>query len=481
VKLTKISLESLIFEQKNRVKHIVVWLGIFFIIFQATAQSGSQFQITITNCPTNKLYLAEYYGHGMNFIDSAKAYSAGKFKLTLTKPLQEGIYSLVYPDTSLTIDFIAVPNQQQLDFSFDNNTVNSDGYFIKGSSENDLYLAYIQYLANSMNESKDIENLIMKTQEGSAEENLFLNQLDSVEWRLKDYQQKIVQNNPKSMLSLLIEAGWEPQILFNDTSSANRRSAFLQYRKEYLSHFDLSDKRHLRTNILASKLDNYLDKMHPIDSAFYTIQDIVSRFGNNNEAKNYFIKYWLTKYYYSDIVKADAVFVQLCNQYIDSIDIEGDIRTKYKSEAQSLEQVLIGKPAPILRGLMDKNNQVFDMEKIGSDYTILYFFQPDCSSCKKSIAPLNRILSQYNRQTIQLVAICKRKREDVPACWEYEKTSELKDWTILADPYSRSRYEGLYRVLRTPMLYLLDKNKNIVIKEISAEQLEEMLPQILSK
>ncbi len=47
------------------------------------------------------------------------------------------------------------------------------------------------------------------------------------------------------------------------------------------------------------------------------------------------------------------------------------------------------------------------------------------------------------------------------------------------DPYHQSRYKILYNINSTPQIFILDKDKNILVKRIGSEQLEEVMENIL--
>jgi hypothetical protein len=53
------------------------------------------------------------------------------------------------------------------------------------------------------------------------------------------------------------------------------------------------------------------------------------------------------------------------------------------------------------------------------------------------------------------------------------------DWINVGDPYMRSKYKLVYDIRSTPQMYLLDEDKRIILKKISAEQFEEEIPRCI--
>ncbi|PWU04680.1 MAG: hypothetical protein C5B52_00970, partial [Bacteroidetes bacterium] len=67
---------------------------------------------------------------------------------------------------------------------------------------------------------------------------------------------------------------------------------------------------------------------------------------------------------------------------------------------------------------------------------------------------------------------------------KYIREHNLKDWIHVYQTQAahdadynagRPSYKQLYDVYQTPMLYLLDGNKNIIAKKLNYEQLDEFL------
>jgi hypothetical protein len=48
-----------------------------------------------------------------------------------------------------------------------------------------------------------------------------------------------------------------------------------------------------------------------------------------------------------------------------------------------------------------------------------------------------------------------------------------------ADQYLRSRYKSLYDVKTTPQIFILDKNKKILVKKISGEDMKSVMDELL--
>ena len=88
--------------------------------------------------------------------------------------------------------------------------------------------------------------------------------------------------------------------------------------------------------------------------------------------------------------------------------------------------------------------------------------------------------TKYKEKGVKLLGICTEIRDDVKKCWETIDEREY-NWLNLVDPYLQSRYKTLYNIKSTPQIFVLDKNKKIIMKRIGAEQLGEVMDKIIER
>ncbi len=115
------------------------------------------------------------------------------------------------------------------------------------------------------------------------------------------------------------------------------------------------------------------------------------------------------------------------------------------------------------------------MQSISSPYTVLFFYNPDCETCvaikEKMVSStlLNRLLSE---RKIKILAIY--TDEDIEAWKRYQ--SQIPDsWINSYDKEQKIQGKELYDLRAMPTIYLLDKNKNVILKDVSIDNLEYFL------
>ena len=87
---------------------------------------------------------------------------------------------------------------------------------------------------------------------------------------------------------------------------------------------------------------------------------------------------------------------------------------------------------------------------------------------------------QYKNKGVEVVGICTENvNGDMVACAEYAKEKGMK-WLNVFDPFYQSKFMSVYDVTGTPKIYILDKDKKILSKGIGADQLPEVMDNIMN-
>ena len=118
------------------------------------------------------------------------------------------------------------------------------------------------------------------------------------------------------------------------------------------------------------------------------------------------------------------------------------------------------------------NGETGNLHAIPSDYVLLYFNDPECEDCKMLIKQL--IASPIVNQCIQsgkLKIVTVYVNDDLEA-WKKHAPDIPNTWIYTYDAEQKINMEELYNIKRFPTLYLLDKDKKVLLKDTSFENLE---------
>lgn len=194
------------------------------------------------------------------------------------------------------------------------------------------------------------------------------------------------------------------------------------------------------------------------------------------ENYKYFLIHFLNYYAKSTFVGMDAAMCTWPKTTTARIRRRGCRRKIWKKicdNAARLEPILIGKIAPNIT-VKDRNNQPMSLWDVDADYTVLFFWDPECSHCKKAAPFMVEFANKFKDRGVKnLRRLHGRFGNKGPECWKSAEEKGFSDILFLNtyDPYIQSRYKTLYDVKSTPQIFILDRKHEILMKRIGAEQL----------
>ena len=157
--------------------------------------------------------------------------------------------------------------------------------------------------------------------------------------------------------------------------------------------------------------------------------------------------------------------------------VEPVMRDKYVRETSLSALNRIGTKAADFR-FTDVRGKSYSLYGIRSEYILLFFSNPGCNACKEIIDVLNgdpKISSLINEGTMKVLNIY--IDEDLEA-WKSYMPIYPEKWYNGFDPDLVIRGETLYNVRAIPSLYLLDKDKIVIMKDAPENRLFDYLSRL---
>lgn len=144
------------------------------------------------------------------------------------------------------------------------------------------------------------------------------------------------------------------------------------------------------------------------------------------------------------------------------------------------------KVRPTLNGSIAKDIQLelkdgtpINISDIDYEYLVMVFWAPDCGHCKKAMPHVVDFEEEYRDQNIKVMSICTKYQDKIPACWEAVEEKKMQNFINAVDPVGKSRFKIHYDVRQTPKIFILDKDRKIIIKGFGAEQLPDVMDQVI--
>ena len=264
-----------------------------------------------------------------------------------------------------------------------------------------------------------------------------------------------------------------------DGSLVDSHFAYNYYLNHYWDHMDFTDPAMLSIpqNVFYDKLKAYFDDVVPplVDSIIKYADILIEKSKNTPELFRYFVWYITNKYERSQYVAHDAVFVHMVQKYYarglcpwtDEAVLE-----RMVTHANKLSHILIGKKAPELI-MADTNDLFYSNYGINKKYTVMWFWDLKCGHCKTA-AP--KLVEFYNRAKdsldFEIYAIC--MTTDIEG-WKQAIIDREFTWINVGGNRANLDYRVVYDVTTTPVIFVLDKDKNIIVKRIGIDELENFI------
>ncbi len=474
-----------------------------FLSFSLYGQAGYSIDVTIDDYTENKIFLAEQYGAQQFIIDSAIVEN-GKFILQGEKALPEGTYYIVLLPENDVLE-ILLDNNNQFFSLHTNLKYPSFQMEVTGSQLNSDYYDYIRFLAErrAQTETAQSERAQARSSNDKQYEESLTKMIQNLDKEVEEMQRDLVAENVNSLLATIVKANLPMSIPDFSKEEYPRYAEFMYTKKHLFDHINLSDPRLLRTSVLNNKIEFYLNKLtHPEpDSINNSLDFFLGAFKNTPQSYEYYLIHFLNKYAGAAEIGMDAVYVHLADNYFANNKAQFANEDQVKNivkEANDMRGTLIGKVAPNIAlqeidyletlKVKDKKDEKkrwvtkrdFSLYDINADYTVLFMWSPTCDHCKKSMPDVKQFYTDYKDKGVELVAICNQNYKGMPLCAEYIEEKEIFNWINGVDPYLKSRYKQLYNVRTYPQLFILDKNKEILMKQFEANQLGFIMDKILS-
>jgi hypothetical protein len=262
------------------------------------------------------------------------------------------------------------------------------------------------------------------------------------------------------------------------TNPAERAEYLMMH---YWDNFDFSDTVYLHlTEITEQAFVDYVDVMPytsiPVVSA--SIKNMLKKAETENKVFKYFIDLY-EKYLYdpNSPMRNDEFFIPVLEAMLNSPAVEEKTRPAYLLELA--KQNRQGEKATDFTYTLAGGRKA-TLYSIPSDYILMFFYNPDCHNCQEVSEQLQASPAiQYLIRNGKISILAVYPDEDISA-WKNYLSRMPKEWINSYDASTRLKDE-IYALKAIPTLYLLDKNKVVLLKDPTFEHLEQYLQQQVSQ
>lgn len=452
---------------------------LFLVANISVLAQAYQIELELASAPNKEVYLAHYY-IGNIFVDDTlhlDASGVGIFRGDSLLP--QGLYK-IYLDDKNHFDFILGGDQQ---FTISNKTFAANSVQIKNAVESEEFVKYLSFLNSLKKESAELKN---KLKSASGDEKTAIqNQLKEFTPMLHAYWEKIDKVLPDSFfakflisnyVSKLDESELADEVVKNDSLLLLARFNYQQ--DHFWDNFDYTDERFLYTPLLKPKMETWFSKVlyQNYDSVKSEVISFIENVKPKKRVFQFATSFFLNSCINSKIMGMDALFVDIAKKYYLSGEAfwasEESIK-KIRENVLFMESNLIGKTAPNLN-LESVDGEYFELHQIKQKRTCVLIYEPNCSHCKEFVPQFYKeVYQKYKDKGLEVFAIYSMDKKEE---WvEFLEKHKLWDWINVWDKEHLSRFKILYDARKTPGIFLLDENKNIIAKKLTVEQLDKLI------
>lgn len=465
-------------------KSLLFFFVTLFMVLASDAKDAYQITIKINGMKNQDILLGYYYGDKQYIRDSARCDATGKVVFKGKDSLDGGIYLLASKDRRLLFDFVVT---EQV-FTLETDTSDMIGHMkVKGSPENEAFFAYSAFTSQKGREAMDNDRRYKEAKEkgDTTSANYFRSQIRIIDSLVDEYRYKEMREHRGFLMTKIFRMMQnidvpEPPLLPN--GKPDSLFGYYYYRNAYVNQIDFTDDRLVRTPVFYQRIQNYITRIIPQipDTIAKAAFDVCDRALGRKEMQKWLI-YWITNHYEtSEFMGMDKVFVLMADRYYGNKQatywVDDALRFKITDRANQLRYSLIG-VKPINLSLPDSAMQYQTLYNIKADYTVLVFWDPHCGRCKEEIPHLLELYNKLNggvkkEKRIEVYAMA--STNDYPEWRKYLREHKLP-WINVHDPNKESNYHRYFDIYSTPVIYLLGKDKRIIAKRLSVEQVADFI------
>jgi peroxiredoxin len=474
-------------------KHTLFLLIIFNLFAACTATAtpdeptGYNIQVSLDGYNDQDMILGYYYNKKM-YVSDTSLIENGTALFKDETALPGGLYLFYLPDGKF---FDVLINDEQ-HFAIETDTANLIGQMkITGAKEPQLFLDYQRFIEQQQKKVTELREDIKTHESDQTKVEELSKELEATNKEVADYWDAAIEQYPGTFYAQFIKSMKEPvmpafeipeEVQNKDSVRQIRRYEF--YRDHYFDNMDFSDERLLRTPFFVQKLETYFERMlvQMPDTIVKASVDLIERSRENEEMFRFLVQFTFNKANESKIMGMDAAMVALAEKYYLTGEADWaseEFLETLATRVRDIKPTLIGKKAHDMQ--MESNTgQIFRLHEVNAEVTILVFYEPSCGHCKKAIPKLyNEVFEPFRNKGVQVFAVYSMAD---PEEWQaFIDQHELYDWINVYDPNHQTRFRNYYDIRSTPMIYVLDRQKNIAAKRLEVEQLPGFIDHLLKQ
>ena len=415
----------------------------------------------------NEVYFGKMFGKRTKPEQTISRNNEGLFVLDLSQTPPPGMYAIIYHTehsrSNLSFQLIIEPGINKYSLRCEANAPHHT-MTVTGSEELTIYNEYYKAWDRVTSPYQSFTEEWRMRQDEKSFDNLV-----NMEQSIAELQQRYLEQHPNSLTAQIIRQ--TPMIIPSKGSTLTEKAAIRQaYFSQELPVSDIANNTlfwdcplHISWLDIHAVRSPDLD----LDQAYDRILNILKALEPYKEGYDYYTLYLINTFRAKNRNDFDQIFVKLVNDFVktgkaafmDEETVERNI-----DQADKITRLSPGQLAPDIT-LYDRDENPVTLSEIPNQYILVMFWNPDCSSCRRELPILKKLLDQHRDKDIKLITVCGKRNQYTASCYEYlDEHFPDNNWLNLSDPLNKSSVNTVYYVPSTPTNFLIDKDRKILMR-----------------
>ena len=248
----------------------------------------------------------------------------------------------------------------------------------------------------------------------------------------------------------------------------------------YWDRFDIKDSKLIRKPAITEQafvdyinIFSYVSKEKVNESLQYTLKKMEPNPDMYTHFASLFEKYF---YEANSPFRNEDLYLPILQSLVKSDILSEENRSTYQFQLDMAMKNRVGDKAIDFDYTLP-SGKTETLHSIKSEYLVLMFSNPGCHTCEMVTDELNRSASlqrafSMNTPSRTMIAVLTVFPDEDLSSWHSHLNELPKNWIHSYDKGIQITKKRLYDIKAIPTLYLLDKNKNVLLKDTSPTEID---------
>lgn len=460
----------------------ISWLFLSLMLVSACVTCFGQMEISIKlkNTPCDSIVIQAFKDKKFSTIYAQPFSETVVFKSKT--PLEPGMYNILADSNIQDVFIISSPKNQKFSILIDTNQ-----NIYQGSPENTKYHDFLLKIVEFNQQRAALDKEYQDAQKSMPQYMLGV-LADSLTARAKriaaereKFQRQQIAENPNSLYAAIVSTTIDipeiPMEYYNDRYKIQKHII-----SHYFDNFPWKEPAIFNIPIGVDKIKEYCSMIYQIDNPdFDTLVVDALKAASVNETSLYAFYDQVEKVLGSNIspYKVEHTYIAMLKYMLTYKNLAPARKARYERELKFIDKNLDGSIAPDFR-VVTNHGDTISLHSIKSDYMILYLQHPTCPTCRAArgkMATYEHLNKAINNGKLKVLTVY---FENDPQVWDdFIHSSEanpryMHGWNFdqtIAD-------QELYETRTIPYMFLLDKDKKIIKKDILINEIEDYIQRL---